>query len=90
MVDIVFGWDATTDVIDDWMYKKIADRYAFNAENASWIRSVNLYAMQNIAERLLEAVERGMWNASDEDIEKLRDLYMDVEGDIEGAQDRGL
>ena len=31
-----------------------------------------------------------MWNASDEDIEKLRDLYMDVEGDIEGAQDRGL
>jgi cobaltochelatase CobN len=84
MTDIVFGWDATTGVIDDWMYKAIADRYAFNEENAAWIRSVNIYAMQNIAERLLEAISRGMWNASTEDSERLRAIYMDVEGDIEG------
>jgi cobaltochelatase CobN len=84
MTDIVFGWDATTGLIDDWMYKAIADRYAFNEENAAWIRSVNIYAMQNITERLLEAISRGMWNASPEDAERLRAIYMAVEGDIEG------
>ncbi len=87
MVDIVFGWDATTHVIDDWMYKAIADRYAFDEENARWIREVNLYAMQNIAERLLEASARGMWNASAEDLSRLREIYMDVEGDIEGLHE---
>lgn len=83
MVDIVFGWDATTSVIDDWMYDAIANRYAFNKENAEWIKSVNLYALQNIAERLLEAHQRGMWNTSEENIKKLREIYLEVEGDIE-------
>lgn len=87
MVDIVFGWDATTHVIDDWMYSAIAKRYAFDQENAEWIRSVNIYAMQNIAERLLEAVSRGMWNASEEEVEQLRSIYMEMEGDIEGLHD---
>ncbi len=87
MVDIVFGWDATTHVIDDWMYSAIAKRYAFDQENAEWIRSVNIYAMQNIAERLLEAVSRGMWNASEDEVEQLRSIYMEMEGDIEGLHD---
>ncbi len=87
MVDIVFGWDATTSVIDDWMYSAIAERYAFNEENADWIRDVNIYAMQNIAERLLEASERDMWNASEEELERLREIYLEVEGDIEGLHE---
>jgi cobaltochelatase CobN len=84
MVDIVFGWDATTSVIDDWMYDAIASRYVFDEKNAAWIRETNPWAMQNISERLLEAVNRGMWNASDEAVEKLRSVYMEVEGEIEG------
>jgi cobaltochelatase CobN len=83
MVDIVFGWDATTSVIDDWMYEAIAGRYVFDEENAGWIREHNPWAMQNISERLLEAIHRGMWNASEETIEKLRSIYMEVEGEIE-------
>jgi hypothetical protein len=62
MVDIVFGWDAVAAVIDDWMYEAIACRYVFDEENAGWIRKHNPWAMQNISERLLEAVQRGMWN----------------------------
>jgi cobaltochelatase CobN len=83
MVDIVFGWDATTSVIDDWMYDAIAGRYVFDEENAAWIREHNPWAMQNISERLLEAVNRGMWNASKETVEKLRSIYMEIEGEIE-------
>ncbi|MDR0722301.1 MAG: cobaltochelatase subunit CobN [Treponema sp.] len=83
MIDIVFGWDATTSVIDDWMYDAIASRYVFDEENALWIREHNPWAMQNISERLLEAVNRGMWNASQETVEKLRSIYMEIEGAIE-------
>jgi cobaltochelatase CobN len=39
--------------------------------------------MHNISERLLEAASRGMWNASEERIEKLRSIYMEMEGEIE-------
>ena len=87
MVDIVFGWDATTNVIDNWMYDAIANRYALDKENADWIASVNVFAMQNIVERLLEAAGRGMWDASEDMKDQLRSLYMEVEGDIEELND---
>lgn len=83
MVDFAFGWDATTDVIDDWMYDCIAQRYAFDKENSDWMREVNPWALQNVAERLLEAHQRGMWNASEESVDKLKQIYMEMEGNLE-------
>lgn len=85
MVDYAFGWDATTNVIDDWMYNAIADRYVFNKENADWIKEVNPWAMHSITERLLEANQRGMWHASEEQIEKLKDIYLQMEGTLENC-----
>ncbi len=83
MVDFAFGWDATTNVIDDWMYDSIAERYAFDKENTDWMREVNPWALHNVAERLLEANQRGMWNASEDKVEKLKKIYMEMEGDLE-------
>lgn len=83
MVDIAFGWDATTNVIDDWMYDCIAQRYAFDKENADWMREVNPWALHNVTERLLEAHQRGMWNASEESIDKLKKIYLEMEGNLE-------
>lgn len=34
MVSYVFGWSATTGMVDDWMYDSIAEKYAFDQENA--------------------------------------------------------
>ncbi|NMC09836.1 MAG: cobaltochelatase subunit CobN [Methanothrix sp.] len=86
MVDIAFGWDATAEVLEDWMYEELANRYALDREMQEWLKKVNPHALQNIAERLLEAVERGMWQASDEMKEELRDVYLEIEGWIEGDQ----
>jgi len=83
MVDFTFGWDATTNVIDDWMYDCIAQRYVFDQENSDWMQKVNPWALQNIAERLLEAHQRGMWNASEESVEKLKQIYLEMEGTLE-------
>ena len=46
----------------------------------------NPWALRAIAERLLEAAERGLWAApSDASLELLREAYLDVEGDLEEA-----
>jgi cobaltochelatase CobN len=83
MVDIVFGWDATSEVVEDWMYDKITENYLFDDEKREWIKSVNPWAIHSMTERLLEASQRGMWNASEETLEKLKGLYLDIEGNIE-------
>ncbi len=85
-MDLSFGWDATAEVLEDWMYEELANKYALDKEMQEWLKDVNPHALQNIAERLLEAVERGMWQASDEMKEELRDVYLEIEGWIEEDQ----
>ena len=51
MVDIVFGWDATTSVIDDWMYDAIAGRYVFDEKNPAWIREHNPMGLHGLLQR---------------------------------------
>ncbi|VAX32193.1 Aerobic cobaltochelatase CobN subunit [hydrothermal vent metagenome] len=86
-VDISFHWDATSDVMEDWMYDALSEKYALDEKMQEWFKEVNPYALQNIAERLLEAASRGMWNASEEMKKRLEDMYLDVEGDIEERTD---
>ncbi|MEM1784661.1 MAG: cobaltochelatase subunit CobN, partial [Candidatus Bathyarchaeia archaeon] len=82
-LDFVFGWDATEEAIEDWMYEELAKKYALNPEMQEWMKKVNPYALQNILERLMEAIERGMWQASEEIKAKLRSLYLSLEGLLE-------
>jgi cobaltochelatase CobN len=83
MVDIIFGWDATSENIENWMYDEITKNFVLNEETRQWINEVNPWAMHAMSERLLEASQRGMWEASDEMLQQLRDVYMEVEGGIE-------
>ena len=84
MMDVVLGWDATAEVIDDWMYKKIAEKFALDPAMQEWMREVNPYALQNILDKLLEAISRGMWNADPDMENELREAYLEMEGEIEG------
>ena len=63
-VDYLFGYDATTGVVDDWMYEQVAQSYAVDAEE--FLSRSNPWALSAIAERLLEAAGRGMWSAPHE------------------------
>lgn len=87
MMDIVFGWDAVAEVAEDWMYDRISERYIENDENREWIQENNPHALMNMTERLLEAEQRGMWDASQEKLNELRKLYLSMEGDIEGYEE---
>ena len=83
MMDVVLGWDATAEVMEDWMYERMAQKYALDPEMQRWMKEVNPYALQNILDKLLEAISRGMWNAGDEMEAELRNAYLEIEGQIE-------
>ncbi|MBM7775175.1 cobaltochelatase CobN [Actinokineospora baliensis] len=87
-VDYLFGYDATTGVVADWMYDKLAQTYALDPENRKFLTESNPWALHGIAERLLEAAERKMWAEPDPDtLAALRELYLQVEGDIEAGSE---
>ncbi|NMO00010.1 cobaltochelatase subunit CobN [Gordonia sp. TBRC 11910] len=84
-VDYLFGYDATTDVVADWMYEKLTESYVLDETNQKFMNQSNPWALHGIAERLLEAVERKMWQAPpDQMLDDLRQVYLQTEGDIEG------
>ena len=87
-LDTVLGWDATTEVVEDWMYEDMAAKYVFDKEMQEWMKKVNPYALQNMIERLLEAIERKLWQASEEMKEQLQKLYLNIEGLLEGASEK--
>jgi len=83
-VDYLYGYDATTGVVADWMYEKLAESYVFDPETAKFLRESNPWARHSITERLLEAVDRGMWEHPEPDtLANLRQAYLDTEADLE-------
>ncbi|WP_037916075.1 cobaltochelatase subunit CobN [Actinacidiphila yeochonensis] len=86
-VDYLFGYDATTNVIADWMYDKITETYLMDPVNRDFLREANPWALHGIAERLLEAESRGLWAEPDPAaLAELRRLYLETEGELEGEE----
>ena len=83
MVDILFGWDATSNVAQDWMYEAIANDYLLDTDMQEWMREVNPFAVHAISARLLEASRRGMWDAKDEMLEAIGEIYLSIDGEME-------
>ncbi|HEY6424349.1 MAG TPA: cobaltochelatase subunit CobN [Pseudonocardiaceae bacterium] len=85
-VDYLFGFDATAGVVEDWMYHQLAESYVFDAGVQQFLRQANPWALRGMTERLLEAADRGLWAQPDPaDLEALRTIYLDLEGDLEGS-----
>jgi len=87
-LDNVLGWDATVEVVEDWMYEDLAEKYVLDKAMQQWLKEVNPYALQNMVERLLEAIKRNMWNASDEMKKQLQQIYLDIEGMLEESVEK--
>lgn len=86
MVSVSFQWDATSKVMEDWMYEKYAEKYAFDKKVQDWMKRVNPWALQRITETLIEAEMRGLWNAKEETLQQLKQLYLSIEGELEGEE----
>ena len=89
-VDYIFGYDATAQIIDDWMYQEVTERYALDADMQQFFEQSNPWALRAIAERLMEAADRGMWEDAPEDmLNELRRVYLRTEALLEERQEVG-
>jgi len=79
-VDYLFGYDATAQVVEDWMYERVTAAYVADPEVRRFFEQSNPWALRAIAERLLEAVDRGMWHASEDAVATLRRALLEAEG----------
>ena len=87
----VYGWEATTQEVDDWIFDDIAKTFVLDDEMRRFFQENNPWAIEEISRRLLEAAERGLWNANPEVLEGLKESYLSIEswleekmGDIQG------
>jgi cobaltochelatase CobN len=86
-VDYLFGYDATAEVLDDWMYEELAAAYLLDDAVRAFLRRANPWAERAMIERLLEAADRGLWERpGPETLAELRSLYGDNEAWLEGGR----
>jgi len=69
-----FGWSATADAVDPWIYTEIAKTFLLDEEMLKRLNELNPHSVQSLMKRLLEAHDRGYWNPNEEILERLRDL----------------
>jgi magnesium chelatase subunit H len=84
-VSNTFGWSATADAVDDWIYTEVAKTFLFDATMLNRLRELNPDSAYSLVGRLLEAQGRGYWNVDDDLLQKLRDISKDLEDQLEGV-----
>ncbi|HEX8723660.1 MAG TPA: cobaltochelatase subunit CobN [Pyrinomonadaceae bacterium] len=80
-----FGWSATADAVDGWVYDEVAETYLLDAEMLGRLSDLNPHSARSLAARLLEAEGRGFWEARPEVVERLREIYASLEDRLEGV-----
>ncbi len=84
-VSNTFGWSATADAVDTWIYTDIANTFLLDSTMFNRLKELNPYSARSLAKRLLEAHDRGYWNPDEEILEKLRDIEDNLERQLEGV-----
>lgn len=82
-VEYQIGFAATTNKVDNWIWSEIAERYVFDEEMRQRLMENNRYATAEILERLFEAERRGYWEATEDELQQLKQAYLEIEGWIE-------
>jgi magnesium chelatase subunit H len=83
-VSNTYGWSATADAVEGWVYDDVAETFLLDEDMRRRMAEANPHATAGIARRLLEAQGRGFWDASDEMIDQLREIYGNLEDQMEG------
>ncbi|TDA64034.1 MAG: cobaltochelatase subunit CobN [Clostridia bacterium] len=83
----VYGWEASTREVDDWIFDDITKTFIMDEENRRFFAEHNPWALEEIARRLLEAAQRGLWQADPEVLAGLKEYYLEIEGWLEEKMD---
>ncbi|MEQ1908327.1 MAG: cobaltochelatase subunit CobN [Vicinamibacterales bacterium] len=88
-VDYIFGFDATAHVAPDLVYEGLAAEYALSPAMQRFLEQSNPWALHAIADRLLEAADRGLWEHPEPaTVQALRDVRLKAEAFVEARGER--
>ncbi|MHA1729612.1 MAG: cobaltochelatase subunit CobN [Promethearchaeota archaeon] len=82
-IENMLGLSATTHNVDNWLWDKVYNQYIENEEIRDSLTENNRFAMMDIMKNLLQAEKRDYWKASDEQIDNLKKLYLELENWVE-------
>ena len=83
-LDYLFAYDACTDVVPDWAYSEVCKQWLQSDSVLEHLRQHNPWALRDMAERLLEANNRGLWESPEPNqLDLLRELVLSSEQQIE-------
>merc|ERR1711985_88241 len=80
------GWSATSGSVDNWVYDEANSTFIDDAEMCKRMMETNPNSFRKMVAVFLEASGRGYWDAAEDKIEKLRQLYSEVEDILEGVE----
>lgn len=84
-LDYLFAYDASTGRMPDWSYGALQAAWLDDPTVQGCLRQSNPWALRDMAERLLEAHHRGLWEgASQEQLDRLKTLVLESEALTEG------
>ena len=80
-----FGWSATADAVEDWVYTEAARTFVLDERMLERLAELNPHSARALVARLLEAHGRGFWRAEREVLDKLREQFSALEDRLEGV-----
>jgi magnesium chelatase subunit H len=80
-----FGWSATAEAVDDWIYDEVAATFVFDEQMLDRLRALNPHSARTLVGRLLEASGRGFWTAEQAVLERLQEVFASLEDKLEGV-----
>jgi cobaltochelatase CobN/magnesium chelatase subunit H len=84
-VEYLIGLDATTRSVGSRAWSDVAQRYIFDEEMRRRLLENNPYAAAEVAQKLGEALERGYWEATEEEERQLKEAYLEIEEWVEAG-----
>lgn len=84
-VSNTFGWSATADAVDGWIYTEVARTFVLDEAMLDRLRTLNPHSAHSLVGRLLEAHGRGYWDADADLVDKLREVIGSLEDQLEGV-----
>ena len=80
-----FGWSATAEAVDKWIYDEVARTFVLDEEMLARLSKLNAHSARSMVGRLLEASGRGLWAADAETLDRLREAFERLEDKLEGV-----
>jgi magnesium chelatase subunit H len=79
------GWSATTGQVDPWVYNRITETFVLDPDMRRRLAELNPAASSKLANRIIEAHERGYWTPDPETLAELLEAGEEFEDRLEGV-----